>query len=703
MFTKFVISIACLVSLAACGGGGSYATNEDDSRDGPDQPAEGEVLQTIIPNIGIGVHQLSYWDRSFAMADVVRQARFVNLTWGVDVGADAQGAPTQDFLLIFGSHRTGAGKYTLMFNGRADVSVRGAPNVSVQNLLYDAKSNRSTADVVLPEDVSGNIWLSFRNTRRAQSSSISDGVTNVQLWRPGYPTDGSVTFTKEFIQAMKKFKVIRTMDLVSTNTNPTATWSERTLPSFVGMTGDKGQSWELLVALANATERDLWINLPVKADDEYIRNLALLLRYGSDGVMPYTSRQTQPKYPPLKTGIKVYVEYGNEVWNFAPGFNGFRWALELANLHRMNPAHPIANDGVVGDQYLALRRWIAFRSAQISQTFRQVWGDSAMMRTIRPIFATQAGDANRYLSNGLAWAESYYGDVTRLWYGGGGAAYYDSTVEPTDLLPSTMQAYFDGLPSSQFARTVSTDSVWTKAYGLRNVAYEGGPGPGGHTLSPDSARAEIAYAYNADPRMRERMHLAQDIWQANGGDLLVYYVYSSSASWSFSDGSRPLTRSDTDSTKMQFVSDLSDALRPVPPFVLGTPVPGTVYLRSPDASIQTRIGGNTTWGYNGTAYRINANAQYPAHSETVLVPIHTRRPGTYSVSVNTLDALATDRLDIFANGQLAGQVSPGVTTTPGQPVATTSLAVRLPEGLSVVRVRARVGSVWIRDLVVSAN
>ncbi len=696
MFTKFVISIACLVSLAACGGGGSYATDDRE------EMAEGEVLETVIPNIGIGVPHLAYWDRSFAMSDVVRQAQFRSLTWGYDVGADPQGLPTQDFLLIFNSRWIGAGTYKLVFTGKADVSLSANPKGRVSNHHYDPVTNRSTADVELAADVSGNTWLSFRNTRRTQASSGSDGISDVQLWRPGYPTDGSVTFTKEFIQAMKKFKVIRGMELIGANANSTATWHERTLPSFVGMTGDKGQSWEMMVALANATERDLWINVPVKADDDYIRNLALLLRYGSDGVMPYTSRQTQPKYPPLKTGIKLYVEYGNEIWNSGPDFKGHRWALELANQHRMNPAHPIANDGVVNDQYIALRRWVAYRSGHISQTFRSVWGDAAMMRTVRPIFASQVGNGNSYFSQGLAWADSYFGDVTRLWYGGGGAAYYDSTVVPTDLQPSTMQGYFDGLPTPRFARNVATDTVWAKGYGLRNIAYEGGPGPGGSPLGSISGSPELAYAYNADQRMRERMHVAHDIWLANGGDLLVYYVYSSSAPWSFSDGSRPLTRSDTDSTKMQFVSDLSDALRPVPPFALGTPIPGTVYLRSPDAGIQTRIGGGTTWKYNGTAYRINASALHPAHSETVLVPIHTRRPGTYSVSVNTLDALATDRLDIFVNGQLAGQVSPGVNTTPGQPVATTSLAVRLPEGLSVVRVRASVGSVWIRDLLVAA-
>lgn len=692
MFTKSILTAACLISVAACGGG---------SGDG--QLADFDVVRSAldtapVPHVGLGVHQLSYWDRSFAMADVARQAQFRSLTWGYDVGADASGAPRQDFYLIFNSHRIAAGTYKLLFTGRADVSLGSNPAGKVLNFSYDPATNRSTADVVLPADASGNTWLTFRNTRRLPTSTASDGVTQVQLWRPGYPTDGSVTFTREFIEAMKKVQVIRTMDLANANGNPSQTWAERTRPDFVGMVTDKGQPWEMLVALANATERDLWITVPVKADDAYIRKLAQLIRFGSDGVEPYTSNQTNPKHKPLSPDLKLYVEYGNEIWNSGPGFKGFGWAMELANRYRLDTSHPIAYDGVVNDQYVALRRWIAYRSAHISQTFRSVFTDSAMMNRVRPILASQVGNANSYLSQGLAWAEGYYGDVTRLWYGGGGAAYYDSAVAPVDLQASTMQGYFAGLPTAKFAQSVATDTTWTQGYGLLNIAYEGGPGPGGSALGSITGSADLAYTYNADPRMGVRMLAAHDIWQANGGDMLVYYVYSASAPWSFIDGTKAQTTSDTTSTKMLVLDQL--ASRPQATLTLGTGVPGSVYLRSPSAALQTRIGGDTTWKYNGTAYRLNANPADLAKSETVLVPIRTTKAGRFALGLTTLDAQATDRLELFANGRRLGEVSPGTPVAAGQPTATTSLSADLPGGLTVVRVRAKAGSVWVRDLVV---
>ena len=77
----------------------------------------------------------------------------------------------------------------------------------------------------------------------------------------------------------------------------------------------KGGPWEHLILLANLTKKDAWINIPAKATDAYVRNVANMFKYGSDGVNPYTTTQKNPIYPPLAPGLHVYVEYSNEVWN----------------------------------------------------------------------------------------------------------------------------------------------------------------------------------------------------------------------------------------------------------------------------------------------------------------------------------------------------------------------------------------------------
>lgn len=698
-------SLFCSLLMAACGGGGGGGNATATTADaGAVVDAQGKIVAREKPvvlaenQIGIGIYGLSYFDQSFAATDVVRQAQFRGMDWSEDVGADAQGMPTRDFQLIVSAKVIGAGTYKLRFKGQAAVGVAATPSGRIANKVYDPATNTTTADVILSADSTGNTWLTFTNTRRTPQSGSADGISDLHLWRPGYPTDGSVLFTSEFITAMRKFHVIRTMDFLSTNSNPAVAWSDRTTPDFAGYTGSKGQSWELVVALANATDRDIWINVPVKADDDYIRKLALLFKYGSDGREPYTSTQANPVFPPLKPNLKVYVEYGNEIWNSSPGFYGLGWALALSDANRLNPAHPIAFDGTLTDRYQALRRWIAYRSAYISLAFRDVFGNAEMMTRVRPIFSSQVGDANQYLSQGLMWASAYHGDTSRLWYGGGGAAYYDSTSEPADTNAATMTAYFAGLPSPTFATNTATDTIWTNGFGLKNVAYEGGPGPGGSALGSATGPSDLSYTYNNDPRMKERMIAAHAVWQANGGDLLSYYVYSAAAPWSFTNGLSTLTTSETTSTKLQAI----DAIRVAPQAspALGTPVPGTVYLRASNANVRHNLGSDGSWKHDGTAYRLLPNATIPAKSEFILFPVRTTEANTYRVSITTYDATLADRADIFANGKLVGTVVP-TPGTPGQAYPSSEIDVRLEKGITVFRVQAKAGpEIWIKDMIV---
>jgi hypothetical protein len=670
------------------------------------------------PYVGIGINGLSYYDGSFAMVDLSRESGFAATNWNTTVGPgyqiDANGVPMQDFLMIVTSNKLAAGTYKLSFTGRATLAV-SASGSSIQNQIYNAAANKTTADVVFTQVASGNTWLEFSTTRRTAASSTADGVSNISLIRPGYPTDGSAIFTNEFITAMKKFQLIRGMDFFSTNSNPSVAWSDRTKVSFQGTVTSTGQSWELMVLLANTTGNDIWLNVPVQANDDYITKLAQLLKYGSDGTNPYTSVQPNSVYPPLNPGLKVYLEYGNEVWNSGPAFHGFYWAKALANAVRGNASHPIAYDGAITDEWLGHRRWIAYRSSVISLNFRAVFGDAAMMTTVRPILSSQVGNANNYLSDGLIWADGFYGQVRNtaplnpvvrtagdIWYGGGGAAYYGSTVSPVNTQAATMDDYFANLPSPNFASTTSMDATWTRAYGLHTIAYEGGPGPGGDSLGGMSSDPTISPTYNADPRMKTRMQVASDVWLANGGEGLSYYVYSASAPWSFVNDQTPNTVSDTNTVKLQAI----DAIRanPLPAVTLGTSVPGTVYLRSASSGVQQVGGWNSSWGYQvngvGTAYRINADTGgNMAKSEGLMVPILSSAGGNFNLSFTTFDAPVGGKLEVLINGRSAGVIDLVASST-GVAVASPSIPVTLPAGLTLVRVRSTAGSIWIRDLLV---
>jgi hypothetical protein len=324
-----------------------------------------------------------------------------------------------------------------------------------------------------------------------------------------------------------------------------------------------------------------------------------------------------------------------------------------------------------------------------------------MMNTVRPIFATQAGNANWYLSLGLIWAESHFGDLTQLWYGGGGAAYYNSTANPltaTDTSEATMSAYFAGLPSPAFATTVAIDAIWTKGFGLKTIAYEGGPQPGGNEFGAAMAGStKLSYTYSADPRMKASMQIAHAVWQANGGDLLMYYIYSGGAPWAFNNGLLYSVVSDTNSVKMQALDAIRTQVKA--PVTLGTTVPAAINLRSPSSNIRSWLDNHGGWNYGGVAYRMVSGAT-PAKSDFILVPINTSKSGTYKMSISSFEGLTTDKFNIFVNGKPQGIIKPAVHAS-GTLMESPPVDIELPEGLSVLRIKAAtVAPLWIKEVII---
>ena len=236
--------------------------------------------------------------------------------------------------------------------------------------------------------------------------------------------------------------------------------------------------------LANETGADLYLNLPLMvtgwspADTtSYVYKLALLLRYGSDGVEPYSAPTVNPVYPPLNPNLRLYLELSNELWNtmsFA-----FRQSFDLITLATLDAdaalgsatalADPLARpmdfptinyDGLstakdAGGYYLPINIWNKrkqmLRTIQISNIFRSVWGDAALPSRIRPIYEWQYDNANNTASIPLAFANDWFnnGDgvahvatphpANYFIWGGGGASYYGAVngYGVTDLLPDS--------------------------------------------------------------------------------------------------------------------------------------------------------------------------------------------------------------------------------------------------------------------------
>ena len=106
--------------------------------------------------------------------------------------------------------------------------------------------------------------------------------------------------------------------------------------------------WEDTVIFANTTGMDIWVNIPIGADNDYITKVFQVLKYGSDGNLPYTVQTHDPAtwtpaaswYPGLLPGRKVYVEFTNELFTYY-GYGDSRGTADI----NAGDAHHLAWDG----------------------------------------------------------------------------------------------------------------------------------------------------------------------------------------------------------------------------------------------------------------------------------------------------------------------------------------------------------------------
>ena len=66
------------------------------------------------------------------------------------------------------------------------------------------------------------------------------------------------------------------MDWTNTNSQTDTAWNTRTQTSYRTYTGN-GVAWEETIHLANLLGKDMWINIPYLATNDYITQLATLV------------------------------------------------------------------------------------------------------------------------------------------------------------------------------------------------------------------------------------------------------------------------------------------------------------------------------------------------------------------------------------------------------------------------------------------
>jgi hypothetical protein len=650
--------------------------------------------------MGINVTFLNDYEGENAFVDIMKHSRsWAIYSWGSACPVDSENWPTTDCSNVIFGDSIAMGVYKLVFEGKAQsVSIMWCSG-SVSNLTYNAATNTSTAEVTLTTTGGG---LKFQGTQRTAASATNTGIRNVRLYRPGYPTDGSVVFTSQWLTVMRKFHVIRFMNWLSTNDNPLVSWSQRPNPfkaqpsgsvTINGRSGEIGNAMEHFIQACNAANADLWMNIPPMANDDYVTKTAQLILYGSDGRTPYTSPQANPVYPPLNANLKVYIEYGNEIWNTAADFQCYYWIKTITDSisAATTGTHPIVYDGD-RDQYTSVARWAAWRTAEISKLLRSVAGDAAMMTRVRPVLMGQLG-GNWFNPRQLPFLEGFYATsrpatdpypntspkpVSYYIYGAGGSGYYGVTNMSTD--PNTFFAS-GNYPDGSYAVDVASDAVWAMNYGVKRIAYEGGMGL-------DNFTEPQRLTTNADPRMKDVTVTYHNVWSANGGDLLVYFedVHNGNNSWAFTN-----SMNNPNSPKLQAIDKLRDTLSRSA-VALGGVAPCTTIVQSGNPSISVANG-----FYTSTVSGESVLNGFTTAGYWIAVPVTARQAGWYRLSVRC-GAGGSSTVSLWVDG-----TNVATRTAPSQLGNTAYVTVPLRSGLNVVRYQVLSGGSYIRSIMLSAS
>lgn len=610
----------------------------------PDVAPEDRAPVAVGMALGANLPPIADWSATPVYVDVVRQARRFgspDAPWDEAAVLGPDGWPVGDFGVFLMTGQAGlagtAGTYAVAFDGEAVVDVV-ASNAYTANPRYDAARDRTTLDVVVREGAD-QLALRFTQTR--------GGIRNLTVLRPGYAEADAPLFTAPFLAHLGRFRVLRAMDWLATNTNHGAVaWDTRPTPERVRYAGPGGVPWEHVIALANATGKDLWINVPVRADDAYVRNLAGLL------------------HATLRPGLAVYVEYANELWN--PGYGQFAANLDLTRADvAADPGSPLAYDGTTDVNVLAFRR-VALRLKEIGDVFRDEYGDAAMQRIIRPVLAGQVVQPH-IAELGLAFLDAVYGPPARYVYALAGAPYFNLGRAQTadgldaDAVLAAMADSVAGLPEANAFEKNRALASW---YGLRWLAYEAGS----DTFGPGSIAAKAAASL--DPRFVPLCLDYLRAWDEWDGDLLVWYT-AGAGRWDGPFGTWELTRdlAVTDTPKQRCLD--TAAGRRLARTAQGHPVPGRFAAGE----------------HVGTLDR-TAPVRYLAPGQSVSYLVHADTAGPRELVLVTEAAASGNVLGVAVNhgAEVAVELAPAGWNVP---VAQPGVVLELAVGYNTLRVTTR--------------
>jgi len=373
------------------------------------------------------------------------------------------------------------GRYMVGYNGKGTITFPGGAATVIESspgqMQLDVNPEQGDFLIALestdPEDYLRDLRIMLPNS----------SLTNP--WRQG------------FLDLWQGVACLRFMDFMMTNNSKVETWEQR--PKV----GDAsymraGVPLEMMIDLANRLDADAWFCIPHRADDNYVKHFARMVR------------------DRLDRHLRVYIEYSNETWNSIFSQNTYcaEQGADLALAPKDKP-------------WVCAWLYTARRATQIFKIFAEEMNDPN--RLVR-VLGVQTGQA--YMTRKML----DFGDTRHHVDAIASAPYIGFNIPeaaPEGELTAAEVAEWNHdrlfehlnrvvLPES-LARIVRLSEVASE-YHLRFIAYEGGQHLVGITGGENNQQlTELFTSANADPRMGDLYTKYLKGWQERSGDLFCHF------------------------------------------------------------------------------------------------------------------------------------------------------------------------------------
>lgn len=252
---------------------------------------------------------------------------------------------------------------------------------------------------VISKDAAGLLSEGYAEAQFRTNSELPDRMPiGTNFWNLGWGGPANDPFTdgyrsvgsdgnpwkQAFLDETSFYSHYRFMDWVETNHSEFEHWNERTPRSAAKQ---NPVSFELMIDLCNRQGVDLWITVPHKivnrdgmqgADNHFAKKLSVLVKTGIDlldldlddeafdNISELTPKELIARggvqtCEPLDPGLKFYIEYSNETWNYS---------FSQADYCRIEG---MALD-LPGDQYAQGRGFHAWAALRLFEAVEDVFG-----------------------------------------------------------------------------------------------------------------------------------------------------------------------------------------------------------------------------------------------------------------------------------------------------------------------------------------